>query len=106
MTIKPLATALAVAALGLVAFASPVLAHDRDRNPPGRVGGPGTDWENRPGLRGGPGASPDRIVAPRCVLDRDGNPPGRIGGRGTNWENRPGLAGGPGTSPNRPGRCR
>jgi hypothetical protein len=34
---------------------------DRDDNPPGRRGGPGTNWENPPGLRGGPGASPDRF---------------------------------------------
>ena len=33
---------------------------DRDGNPPGRAGGPGTNWENPPGWRGGPGASPDR----------------------------------------------
>jgi hypothetical protein len=34
--------------------------NDRDGNPPGRVGGRGTNWENPPGWRGGPGASPDR----------------------------------------------
>lgn len=33
--------------------------HDRDHNPPGRAGGPGTNWENPPGWRGGPGTSPD-----------------------------------------------
>ncbi len=33
--------------------------YDRDDNPPGRRGGPGTNWENPPGWRGGPGASPD-----------------------------------------------
>ena len=33
---------------------------DRDDNPPGPVGGRGTNWENPPGPRGGPGASPDR----------------------------------------------
>jgi hypothetical protein len=33
---------------------------DNDRNPPGRIGGRGTNWENPPGWRGGPGASPDR----------------------------------------------
>ena len=32
---------------------------DHDRNPPGPIGGPGTNWENPPGWRGGPGASPD-----------------------------------------------
>jgi hypothetical protein len=36
------------------------LAVDRDNNPPGPVGGPGTNWENPPGPRGGPGASPNR----------------------------------------------
>lgn len=33
---------------------------DRDNNPPGAAGGPGTNWENPPGPRGGPGTSPDR----------------------------------------------
>ncbi|MBI1181067.1 MAG: hypothetical protein GC201_10950 [Alphaproteobacteria bacterium] len=33
---------------------------DRDDNPPGPVGGRGTNWENPPGPRGGPGTSPDR----------------------------------------------
>ncbi|MGH8033253.1 MAG: hypothetical protein ACREO8_13080 [Luteimonas sp.] len=33
---------------------------DRDNNPPGPVGGRGTNWENPPGWKGGPGASPDR----------------------------------------------
>ncbi len=37
---------------------------DNDRNPPGRAGGSGTNWENPPGWRGGPGASPDRFS--RC----------------------------------------
>lgn len=106
MTIRPITTSLLATIVGLACLSSPVLAHDRDRNPPGRAGGPGTDWENPPGPRGGPGASPDRIRPARCVLDRDGNPPGRLGGRGTNWENRPGPAGGPGASPDRPGRCR
>jgi len=34
--------------------------YDRDDNPPGPAGGPGTNWENPPGPAGGPGASPDR----------------------------------------------
>lgn len=34
---------------------------DLDNNPPGPIGGPGTNWENPPGPRGGPGASPDRF---------------------------------------------
>ena len=33
---------------------------DRDGNPPGPRGGPGTNWENPPGPKGGPGASLDR----------------------------------------------
>lgn len=33
---------------------------DPDGNPPGSLGGRGTNWENPPGWRGGPGASPDR----------------------------------------------
>jgi hypothetical protein len=32
---------------------------DRDDNPPGMRGGPGTNRENPPGPAGGPGASPD-----------------------------------------------
>jgi len=32
---------------------------DRDDNPPGPIGGRGSNWENPPGWRGGPGASPD-----------------------------------------------
>ena len=70
------------------------MRHDRDNNPPGRIGGPGTNWENRPGPQGGPGASPNR-------RDNDNNPPGRLGGPGTNWENRPGPQGGPGYGPDR-----
>ena len=33
---------------------------DCDNNPPGRIGGRGTNWENPPGPRGGWGASPNR----------------------------------------------
>ena len=33
---------------------------DNDGNPPGPIGGRGTNWENPPGWKGGPGASPDR----------------------------------------------
>ncbi|MEO0608307.1 MAG: hypothetical protein AAFY82_08740 [Pseudomonadota bacterium] len=46
----------------LIAALPSACAHDRDDNPPGRVGGPGTNWENPPGPVGGPGASPDRRV--------------------------------------------
>ena len=38
---------------------------DRDNNPPGPVGGRGTNWENRPGPQGGPGAGPNRQQRPR-----------------------------------------
>lgn len=34
---------------------------DPDWNPPGPASGPGTNWENPPGLIGGRGASPDRF---------------------------------------------
>ena len=34
-------------------------AKDKDNNPPGKAGGPGTNWENPPGPAGGPGAAPD-----------------------------------------------
>ncbi len=98
------------ATLLLLGAATAALAHDRDDNPPGPLGGPGTNWENPPGPAGGPGASPDRW--PRIVIfgrkpyhrhrhDRDDNPPGPLGGPGTNWENPPGPVGGPGASPNR-----
>lgn len=99
-------------ALSVVAFAPAVNAHDRDNNPPGPAGGPGTNWENPAGPAGGPGASPNRHPYAhhhfcenhphhRGCRDRDNNPPGPAGGRGTNWENPAGPAGGPGASPNR-----
>ena len=80
-------------------------AEDVDDNPPGPVGGEGTNWENQPGPQGGPGASPDRRRPhrPDGRFDRDNNPPGQAGGPGTNWENRPGPQGGPGASPDRRG---
>lgn len=53
--------AVAAGALALAA-AAPAVARDRDGNPPGPAGGPGTNWENPAGPRGGPGASPDRRV--------------------------------------------
>ncbi|WP_310098639.1 hypothetical protein [Sphingomonas sp. BE138] len=40
--------------------ATPAEAQDRDNNPPGPRGGPGTNWENPRGPSGGLGASPDR----------------------------------------------
>lgn len=54
------ASGLILAVAGVFTLASPVLAQDRDNNPPGPRGGPGTNWENPPGPRGGPGASPNR----------------------------------------------
>ncbi len=41
------------------AFCSTAFAKDKDNNPPGKKGGPGTNWENPAGPKGGPGASPD-----------------------------------------------
>jgi hypothetical protein len=88
--------AILVAAVFCLVSALPyAYAVDRDDNPPG------TNWENPPGPRGGPGASPDRRSSDGRWWDRDNNPPGPSGGPGTNWENPPGPRGGPGTSPNR-----
>ena len=44
---------------------------DRDDNPPGPRGGPGTNWENPPGPAGGPGASPNRRQWSRSDRDDD-----------------------------------
>ena len=53
---------LLIAALLTLCVAGPAAAngrwHRHHNNPPGPVGGPGTNWENPPGWRGGPGASP------------------------------------------------
>ena len=113
---------IAAAAVALLmACAAPAEAR-RHYNPPGPVGGPGTNWRNPPGPRGGPGASPfyrgwhytvyggrNWYWNPRLACwyapDHDDNPPGPAGGPGTNWENPPGPAGGPGASPDR-NRCR
>lgn len=106
---------LAISALGACVVA-PAYARDRDGNPPGLRGGPGTNWENPRGPAGGQGASPDaawrrtyvnNVVwvwhpARTCWFrDNDQNPPGRRGGPGTNWENPPGAIGGKGASPDR-----
>jgi hypothetical protein len=114
---------MATAALALTIGMSVADAHPRHRgNPPGPVGGPGTNWRNPPGPVGGPGASPfyrgwhyrawnghNYYWHPRRLCwylpDNDSNPPGPAGGPGTNWENPPGPAGGPGASPDR-NRCR
>ncbi len=105
-----------LAALAALSFATAADARDRDNNPPGWRGGPGTNWENPPGSRGGIGASPDRSwrrtyisnvvwvwhpVRACWLRDPDQNPPGPRGGPGTNWENPRGPIGGPGASPDR-----
>jgi hypothetical protein len=61
MHIRTLVSAAATAILLSLSLASSATAKDRDNNPPGRAGGPGTNWENPPGPRGGPGASPNRV---------------------------------------------
>ncbi len=56
-------TAIFTAALVAIALTGTASAKDyrgdRDGNPPGWIGGPGTNWENPPGRVGGPGVSPD-----------------------------------------------
>ncbi len=42
-------------------IAAPAFAKDKDNNPPGPMGGPGTNWENPRGPMGGPGASPNKV---------------------------------------------
>jgi hypothetical protein len=54
-----LGTALLATLFTGVATAQP-RHRDHDNNPPGPMGGRGTNWENPPGWRGGPGTSPDR----------------------------------------------
>jgi hypothetical protein len=116
--------------IGLFLTAGTLHPADRDHNPPGPIGGPGTNWENPRGPAGGPGASPNRLHT---------NPPGPAGGPGHGplWDgwlvkhphlkkqidlngngiidadeqvfarkkwphlNPPGLAGGPGAGPRR-----
>ena len=76
-------TALVFAAIGVLIAAEAAQARPHHYNPPGPVGGRGTNY-NPPGPRGGPGTNY--------------NPPGPVGGRGTNWVNPPGPRGGPGAS--------
>lgn len=94
--LKKLACLLAILALTGVASARHHHGRRACSNPPGRVGGRGTNWSNPRGPVGGPGWG-------RHWGDNDNNPPGMTGGKGTNWENRPGRRGGPGASPNRVG---
>lgn len=57
---------IASALIFMIAGLPTACAHDRDDNPPGPIGGPGTNWENPPGPVGGPGTSPDlRVVVVR-----------------------------------------
>ena len=108
-----------VVTLLMTTYCYTAFAKDRDNNPPGKAGGRGTNWENKPGLQGGPGVGPDKRMPkgfgmgekkgwggenmpPGLRKDRDNNPPGPQGGQGTNWENKPGPRGGAGASPNRP----
>ena len=89
---------IAILVIGTLALAAGLAeAKDKDNNPPGPVGGQGTNWENPKGPVGGPGASPDRGQpggdgqppygkAYGYHKDRDNNPPGPKGGPGSNWE--------------------
>lgn len=86
------AAASVLLSIGLLTSAH---SRDYDNNPPGWKGGPGTNWENPAGPRGGVGASKDKRGTPK---DRDNNPPGWRGGPGTNWENPAGPRGGAGAS--------
>jgi hypothetical protein len=64
LTTAALGAAIAVALTAGAASAADYYG-DRDWNPPGPAGGPGTNWENPPGPVGGPGASPDlRVYRP------------------------------------------
>ena len=118
MSYKLVATLILTLPFALTAIGETALAQDRDNNPPGPRGGPGTNWENPPGPRGGPDTSPDRRHRRHETdhhanrrdqarrfrdhrRDFDSNPPGPRGGPGTNWENPPGPRGGPGASPDR-----
>ena len=60
---------------------------DKDNNPPGPMGGQGTNWENKPGPQGGPGAGPDK------GMKMGGGPGGPQGG--PQGEPRPGRTDGP-----------
>ena len=52
---------------------------DRDNNPPGMAGGPGTNWENPPGPAGGPGASPNQGAGFQAMKNRaDANQDGTV----------------------------
>jgi hypothetical protein len=61
MTIKSVLSIASAAMLLASGISGCAMAKDRDNNPPGPRGGPGTNWENPPGPRGGPGTSPNRI---------------------------------------------
>ena len=46
---KPIQSLFAAAAALFLLSGAPAAARDRDNNPPGPAGGPGTNWENPPG---------------------------------------------------------
>jgi len=115
---------LRLIAVGLAATALTACAtYDNDDNPPGPVGGWGTNWENPPGPAGGPGTSPDRYYSYNgqryAFAPRDGGyyynndfgyyHPGYgwLDSSGRCWRERnwnpPGPAGGPGGWPTPPG---
>lgn len=58
---RPARTLLLVA-LGLLLVTPAIASRDRDHNPPGPIGGRGSNWENPPGPVGGPGSSPNLRV--------------------------------------------
>ena len=63
LKVRGLLVFLAVLVIALFAFGTS-WAKDKDNNPPGPKGGPGTNWENPPGAAGGPGVSPDKKIPP------------------------------------------
>ncbi len=100
-----------------------VQAQDIDSNPSDLTDASGSNWENPPGWRRGPGVSPDRwqnmsaeerqaLMEQKRLRNRNfqgmgprwgrGNHPAGIRrGPGPNWDNPPGWRRGPGTSPDR-----
>ena len=61
----------ALLTLGVAANAGATDRHrDRDNNPPGPVGGPGTNWENPPGWKGSGHRRPSARRSCRCPPQR------------------------------------
>ncbi|MBK5964388.1 hypothetical protein CCR95_09900 [Thiocystis minor] len=79
---------------------APPRHRDRDGNPPGPAGRPGTNWENRPGPAGGAGASPDRRRTAPSDWYRDSDLSRSAPRRGSPWENRADPIRDRGTAPN------